>query len=205
MDKKLPVTGKQLLLNFVKQGITTERLNFLLARATCRDYLHVRRDRRNAAAERRRPRRLGYVRDVQPGRRAALEALPPELALLSGNMSVHAVHAIRGPRAYPEGDTSCGACVSRVPCSQPASKTGRQACVGASCVRQSGERRECGVRCARAGGERRATARTSSATATTVQTLVLFFDFSGRWLLLDDGSVMMNGQGVSLTSAQRAR
>ena len=116
--------------------------------------------------QRRRPRRLGYVRDVQPGRRAALEALPPVLALLSGNMSVHAVHAIRGPRAYPEGDTSCGACVSRVPCSQPASKTGRQACVGASCVRQSGERRECGVRCARAGGERRATARTSSGTAT---------------------------------------
>ena len=116
--------------------------------------------------QRRRPRRLGYVRDVQPGRRAALEALPPVLALLSGNMSVHAVHAIRGPHAYPEGDTSYGACVSRVPCSQPASKTGRQACVGASCVRQSGERRECGVRCARAGGERRATARTSSATAT---------------------------------------
>ena len=81
--------------------------------------------------------------------------MPPVLALLSGNMSVHAVHAIRGPRAYPEGDTSYGACVSRVPCSQPASKTGRQACV------------ECGVRCARAGGERRATARTSSATATT--------------------------------------
>ena len=105
--------------------------------------------------QRRRPRRLGYVRDVQPGRRAALEALPPVLALLSGNMSVHAVHAIRGPHAYPEGDTSYGACVSRVPCSQPASKTGRQACV------------ECGVRCARAGGERRATARTSSATATT--------------------------------------
>ena len=113
--------------------------------------------------QRRRPRRLGYVRDVQPGRRAALEALPPVLALLSGNMSVHAVHAIRGPHAYPEGDTSYGACVSRVPCSQPASKTGRQACVGASC----GRRRECGVRCARAGGERRATARTSSATATT--------------------------------------
>ena len=105
--------------------------------------------------QRRRPRRFGYVRDIQPGRRAALGALPPVLALLSGNMSVHAVHAIRGPRAYPEGDTSCGACVSRVPCSQPASKTGRQACV------------ECGVRCARAGGERRATARTSSATATT--------------------------------------
>ena len=80
--------------------------------------------------------------------------MPPVLALLSGNMSVHAVHAIRGPHAYPEGDTSCGACVSRVPCSQPASKTGRQACV------------ECGVRCARAGGERRATARTSSGTAT---------------------------------------
>ena len=119
--------------------------------------------------QRRRPRRLGYVRDVQPGRRAALEALPPVLALLSGNMSVHAVHAIRGPHAYPEGDTSYGACVSRVPCSQPASKTGRQACVGASCDCQSGERRrrECGVRCARAGGERRATARTSSATATT--------------------------------------
>ena len=117
--------------------------------------------------QRRRPRRLGSVRDVQPGRRAALGALPPVLALLSGNMSVHAVHAIRGPHAYPEGDTSYGACVSRVPCSQPASKTGRQACVGASCVRQSGERRECGVRCARAGGERRATARTSSATAKT--------------------------------------
>ena len=126
--------------------------------------------------QRRRPRRLGYVRDVQPGRRAALEALPPVLALLSGNMSVHAVHAIRGPRAYPEGDTSCGACVSRVPCSQPASKTGRQACVGASCVCQSGERRECGVRCARAGGERRATARRSSATATT-RTLTRFGRF----------------------------
>ena len=56
--------------------------------------------------QRRRLRRLGYVRDVQLGRRAALEALPPVLALLSENMSVHAVHAIRGPHAYPEGDTS---------------------------------------------------------------------------------------------------
>merc|ERR1712086_635120 len=107
-----------------------------------------------------------------PGRRAALEALPPVLALLSGNMSMHAVHAIRGPHAYPEGDTSYGACVSRVPCSQPASKTGRQACVGASC----GRRRECGVRCARAGGERRATARTSSATATTRSAVYMLND-----------------------------
>ena len=48
--------------------------------------------------------------------------------------------------------------------SQPARQAGRHVWVRRVCANLASD--ECGVRCARAGGERRATARTSSATAT---------------------------------------
>ena len=92
--RKRPATGLN-VFDFDNQ-ITTERRQFLLARATSRDYLHVRGDRRSAAA-------------------AAAASAPSRLrkGCTAGATGGFGGFAARTCASFREHECACGACDTR--------------------------------------------------------------------------------------------